>query len=88
MSTNYQRQKEIDQAKAYLENLQGHTGQAFVDVNKREDIKVHIEIDNSLKPGQFKPHPKLHSIWYTSSQTFRAMKKDVFSIFGIEIFLV
>lgn len=80
MSENNQRQREIDQAQAYLKSLENQVGDPLVNLNKQQDFSVHIEIDNSLGPARFKAHPTIEGFWYASQETFRAMKKDIFSL--------
>jgi hypothetical protein len=63
-----------------ISKLKNALGGQLVNPKAREDIQVHIEIDNSLAPGLFKPHPQFHGVWYAHTQTYRAMKPDIFTI--------
>lgn len=42
--------------------------------------KIEIKIDDSMKHGSFRRDPMNEKIYYTTSQTFRAMKKDIFLV--------
>lgn len=50
------------------------------DINNYETYQVNIKVDDKTPHGLFMPDPKMPGQYFASSQTFRAMKKNIFTV--------
>ena len=53
-------------------------GQPQFDLERREDIKVQIRVNESIGPGMFKADPLIPGGYLANSLTIRAMRPDIF----------
>lgn len=76
-----------DSEKKYLQlkNATNVGGKAHFNLDAREDIKVHIRPDNSVRPAMFVPDPLLPGGYKAHPVTIAALKKDIFAA-GSELF--
>lgn len=61
-----------------INELEKKTQQPQYDINRREDVKVNIRVDESVAPAMFKPDPLLPGGYVANSLTIRAMRPDIF----------
>lgn len=61
-----------------LKEFEKATAQPQYDLDRREDIKVQIRIDESISPAMFKSDPLIPGGYIANSLTIRAMREDVF----------
>lgn len=54
------------------------TGQPQFDLERREDIRVQIRVNESVGPGMFKADPLIPGGYVANSLTIRAMRPDIF----------
>lgn len=77
---SYLKDREIQNNLKRIENYKNSVDKPLYDLKNIETYEVQIKINNSLEHGQFKNDPDQDHIWYTTSQTFKAMKKNIFSL--------
>ena len=76
-----------EQLKKTLEKVSQYRNiidEPLFNLEKKQEVKIEIKVDNSIEHGLFKPSKVINGLWYASAQTYRAMKKDLFS-FGESI---
>lgn len=77
---NYLKDREIQESLKKIESYKNSADNSLYDLNNIQTVKIDIKIDNSLNHGEFINDKENSHIWYATSQTFRAMKKDLFSL--------
>ena len=70
----------IRQSLEKIKSIENQINNPLYDLNQEQKFSVHISIDNKVAHGMFKPDPKREGAWLASSQTYRAMKKDIFAM--------
>ena len=80
MNQDRLREESIKKTLEKLGSIENQINNPMYDLQKEETFKVHIHTDKSVAHGMFKPHPTLNGHWLASSQTYRAMKKDIFAM--------
>lgn len=63
-----------------LTQVENAVGEQHYNLKQTSSVELQILIDNRIEHGLFKRQDQY--TWYTSSQTFRAMKKDIFGLEG------
>lgn len=61
-----------------IRQIENMAAQPNFDLEKREDIKVQIRVNESVAPAMFKPDPLIPSGYIANSLTIRAMRPDIF----------
>lgn len=61
-----------------VKKIQNHIEQPNFDLERREDIKVNIRVDEKVSPAMFKPDPLIPGGFVANSLTIRAMRADIF----------
>lgn len=74
------REEAIKKTLEQISNIENHIEQPHYNLNRQQRVEVNIRVDETVPHGMFKPDPKLEGGWIASSQTFRAMKKDIFAL--------
>ena len=80
MTNNRLREESIKKALEEVKKIENQIHNPLYNIEKEETFKVHIHTDNTVAHGMFKPHHKEKNHWLTSTQTYRAMKKDIFAM--------
>ncbi len=80
MSSDRLREEHVKKTLEKIQSIENQVDNPHYNLSKEEEFKVHIEIDDKVAHGMFKPNPKKEGNWLASSQTFRAMKKDIFAL--------
>ena len=79
MSSNSQREESIKKTLEKINSIENMIDRPMYNIERPEETKIEIKIDNKVAHGTFLPSKAIQGIWYTSEQTFRAMKKDIFA---------
>jgi len=61
-----------------IKNFENMVEQPQFDLNRREDVKVNLRVDESVSPAKFKPDPLIPGGYVANSLTIRAMRSDIF----------
>ncbi len=61
-----------------VRQIENMAGQPNFDLEKREDIKVNIRVNEQIAPGMFKADPLIPGGFIANSLTIRAMRPDIF----------
>ena len=77
---DYQREKEVKQVLDKVKSFENMIDEPMYNTRPEEEFKIHIKVDDSVKHGLFIPSKIYPGQWRASYQTFRAMKKDIFSL--------
>lgn len=80
--------KEADKIERQLQKIRSEThftGQNRFNTHYCEEFKLHFIIDEKMAPARFLPDPTKKNTWVCSSQTYRALRKEIFSA-GEEFF--
>jgi len=62
----------------YIKKLENEVNAPAFEIERREDIKVNIRVDESINPAKFRPDPLIPSGFVANSLTIRAMRSDIF----------
>lgn len=63
-----------------IQKMKNAVMQPLWKTHEEETFEVQIKIDNKVSHGKFVPSKAIEGIWYTSEQTYRAMKKNIFAL--------
>ena len=63
-----------------IERMRSAVDTQLFHTDKEETFQVKINIDNTLPHGRFFPSKVLPGEWLATSQTFKAMKKNIFAL--------
>lgn len=80
MSGDRIREELINNTLAKIQKIENTVGRPYYNLNASENISVNIRVDNSVAPAMFKPDPTIPGGWIANELTFRAMKKDIFTL--------
>jgi lipopolysaccharide biosynthesis regulator YciM len=80
MNDNRLKEEAIKKSLEQLGSIKNQINNPMYDLKKEQTFSVKIDVDESVEHGLFKPNPQIEGAWLTSSQTFRAMKKDIFAM--------
>ena len=61
-----------------IKEIENMAGQPQFDLERREDIKIQIRVNESIGPGMFKRDPLIPGGYLANSLTIRAMRPDIF----------
>lgn len=61
-------------------NMTNIVEKPLFNLEQEEQVQVEIKIDKKVPNGLFIPSKAIAGIWYANEQTFRAMKKDIFTL--------
>lgn len=62
----------------YIKKIENMAGQSAFDIERPENIKVNIRVDEKIRPAKFRPDPLLPNGYIANSLTIRAMRPDIF----------
>jgi hypothetical protein len=62
----------------FIKKLENAFDQPLLDLNRREDVKVSIRVDEKVGPAMFKPDPFIPNGYIANLLTIRAMRADLF----------
>jgi hypothetical protein len=62
----------------YIKKLQNEVETSAFEIDRREDIKVHFRVDESIGPAMFKPDPLVPGGYKANSLTLQAMRPNLF----------
>ena len=80
MKSDTLREQEIKRTLDRINSIENMVDTPMFDTSREETAQVEIKVDNKVAHGMFIPSKAIPGIWYASDQTFRAMKKDIFSL--------
>lgn len=63
-----------------IKSIDNMVNSPLYNTDKSEEFEIHIEVDNRVEHGLFKPNPKRPGGYLASAQTYRAMKKNIFTV--------
>lgn len=61
-----------------IREIENMAGQPNFDLERSEDIKVNIRVNESIGPGMFRMDPLVPGGYIANSLTIRAMRPDIF----------
>ena len=61
-----------------IKEIENMAGMPAFDLERREDIKVQIRVDEKVGPARFRPDPLIPGGYVANSLTIRAMRPDIF----------
>ncbi|MGE3609784.1 MAG: hypothetical protein AB7I27_09390 [Bacteriovoracaceae bacterium] len=61
-----------------IKQMENMVGQSAFNLERREDIKVQIRVDEKVGPAKFRPDPLIPNGYIANSLTIRAMRPDIF----------
>ena len=62
----------------FIKKLTNAVEQPLLDLNRREDVKISIRVDEKVAPAMFKPDPFIPNGYIANLLTVRAMRPDLF----------
>lgn len=62
----------------HIKKIENMAGQAAFDIERPQDIKVNIRVDEKIGPAKFRPDPLIPNGYIANSLTIRAMRADIF----------
>ena len=62
----------------FIKKLENAVSQPLLDLERREDVKVKIRVDEKVGPAMFKADPFIPDGYIANSLTIRAMRQDIF----------
>lgn len=62
----------------FIKNLENAVAQPLLDLEKREDVRVKIRVDEKVAPAMFKADPFIPGGYIANSLTIKAMRPDIF----------
>jgi len=62
----------------YIKKLENAVAQPLLDLDRREDVKISIRVDEKVGPAMFKDDPFIPNGYIANSLTIRAMRPDIF----------
>ncbi len=62
----------------YIRKLENEVNEPAFEIERRQDIKVNIRVDEKVGPGMFKPDPLIPNGYVANQLTIRAMRPDIF----------
>ena len=62
----------------FIKKLENAVSQPLLDLERREDVKVKIRVDEKVGPAMFKADPFIPDGYIANSLTIRAMRPDIF----------
>lgn len=62
----------------YIKTLENAVAQPLLDLERREDVKVSIRVDETVGPAMFKDDPLIPNGYIANLLTIRAMRPDIF----------
>jgi len=62
----------------YIKELENAVAQPLLDLERREDVKVKIRVDEKVAPAMFKSDPFIPNGFIANSLTIKAMRSDIF----------
>lgn len=77
---NSRRDKEIQATLRKISSIETLVNTPQYHINTAQEFKVHIKISNKVAHGMFIPLKDSPGQWMSSEQTYRALKKDIFSL--------
>jgi lipopolysaccharide biosynthesis regulator YciM len=80
MKSDTLREQEVERALDKINSIENMVDTPMFDTSQEDIAQVEIRVDNKVAHGMFIPSKAISEIWYASEQTFRAMKKDIFSL--------
>lgn len=63
-----------------IEKMKSAVDTQLFKTDQEEQFKLNIHVDNSLPHGKFFPYKDKPNEWRATSQTFKAMKKNIFAL--------
>lgn len=73
-------ESEVKKTLERIKSIDNMVNSPLYDLESPETYEVHISVDNKIEHGLFKPDPKRAGAYLASEQTFRAMKKNIFTV--------
>lgn len=80
LNDNKLKEEVIRKSLEKLNSLENQINNPLYNLKQEQKFSVHIAIDNKVAHGKFLPDPNREGAWLASSQTYRAMKKDIFAM--------
>lgn len=62
----------------YIKKLENEVAQPGFDIDRREDIKINLRVDESVGPAKFRPDPLIPGGYLANGLTIWAMRADIF----------
>ena len=75
---NFYKNFDPNRAREVIQEIENHVGQPNFDIQKPEDIKVNIRVNEKVGPAMFKNDPLIPGGYIANSLTIRAMRADIF----------
>ncbi len=72
-----QTKQTLEEQLDFLKQLQNAANLPLFDLEDFQDKKIDIKPDESITPGNFKPHPLRPGLYFAHPQTIMAMKKNI-----------
>ncbi|MBA2405690.1 MAG: hypothetical protein H0V66_13015 [Bdellovibrionales bacterium] len=70
--------KDPNQILNFIKKLENAVDQPLLDLERREDVKIKIRVDEKVPPAMFKPDPLIPNGYIANLLTIRAMRPDLF----------
>ncbi len=62
----------------YIKKLENEVNAPAFEIERREDIKVNIRVDEKVAPAMFKKDPLIPNGYIANALTIKAMRSDIF----------
>ena len=62
----------------YIKKLENEVAQPSFEIERRQDVKVNLRVDETVGPAKFKADPLIPGGYVANSLTLRAMRADIF----------
>lgn len=76
------REEQVKRTLNKIKSIENVVDKPMFNLQEEEKIEIEVKVDNKVPHGTFIPSKAIAGYWRASEQTFRAMKKDIFSLGG------
>ena len=76
------REEQVKRTLEKINSIENMVDKPLFNTQKEETTEIEIKVDNTVAHGLFIPSKVFIGQWRASEQTFRAMKKDIFTLGG------
>ncbi len=76
------REEQVKKTLEKINSIENMVDRPMFNIEKEEKVEVEIKVDNTVPHGLFIPSKINIGQWRASEETFRAMKKDIFTLGG------
>ena len=76
------REEQVKRTLQKINSIENQVDRPMFNTKQEDKVEIEIKVDNTVAHGLFLPSKVFPGHWRASEQTFRAMKKDIFTLGG------